>query len=206
MKVRLIDVMGLNDSTMTFGKIYEVEYHSDDSSHHYWINGFPYYRTRFEIVEEETKMSNKEKLQQQLEQLQKTIDDAQKQAEKIHEELNKTEYKALFDLLDANQTYVLSSRNVYPNQEMANAYDKAFKTMIELRKCQGTEPANDNVQYFIVPRLDTNILVAVSSKHLSGKCSEISPMFDTEDNLNAAIESVGKENILDMFKTFHGVK
>lgn len=202
MKVKCIDVADLDDSTMVLGEIYEAQHITDT---HYRINGHPYYQSRFEIVEEEPEMSNKEKLQQQLEQLQKTIDDAQKQAEKIREELNKPEYKALFDLSDQFKQYVLSSRFLYPDQETAKAYHEALDTFIQLRKCHGSEPVTDTEQYFISPNESVSPRI-LSSRFIGDKVSEISPAFDTRQNAQNAINSVGEENIINMFKTFHGVK
>lgn len=183
--------------------IYEAKEYDE---YHYLVGDKVFYKSRFVIAEEETKMSNKEKLQRQLEQLQKTIDDAQKQAEKIREELIKADHKALLNMVENPYIHFTDRVSVYPNQATYEAYRGAFKTFIELRKCQGTEPASGTYQHSMMPTAKMEKITILSSTHQSDKMMNLSPTFDTEDNLRAAIESVGKENILNMFKTFHGVK
>lgn len=202
MRVKCIDIRGLADYTIVLGGTYEVEYITDS---YYKINGYYYHKHRFEIIEEETQMTNKEQIMRDLVQLQKTIADAHKQAEELREQLNKPEYKALFDLSNQNKSYIWASRFVYPDQDTAKAYHEAFSVLLALRGCHGSEPVSDKEQYFISPNESISPRI-LCSRFVGDKVSEISPSFDTRQNAQNAINSVGEEHIINMFKTFHGVK
>lgn len=205
MKVKCIDIsdlVNLVDFSIVLGGTYEVECIIEE---YYKINGYYYFKHRFEIIEEETQMTNKEQIMRDLVQLQKTIADAYKQADELREQLNKPEYKALFDLSNQNKSYVWASRFVYPDQDTAKAYHEAFGTLIQLRKCHGSEPVSDKEQHFISLNHSNNLRI-LRSRFVGDKVSEISPAFDTQENAQKAIESIGEENIINMFKTFHGVK
>lgn len=85
-------------------------------------------------------------------------------------------------------------QNVFPSQEIAEAYGDAFRVMLELRRCEGAghySEYNDE-GYGYACCIDS--VVAYTPE-----CYEafsIVPPFPTEELAQAAIDSVGKERIV----------
>lgn len=97
--------------------------------------------------------------------------------------------------------------NCFQSKAIAEAYIDAINTMLLLRHQPGTVEIEDDVpQWGIVPcigLLNLSIDYWTTSRHL--KIRAISPFFDTEENVRAAINKIGEKRILQMFKTFHGI-
>ena len=89
----------------------------------------------------------------------------------------------------------------------ADDYAKAFNTFFALRHCEGSEPAKDVVPQYIIVLGDSIVDSLCICEYLSilTKIERATVCFDTEENANKAIETVGEENILHMMKTFAGV-
>lgn len=94
--------------------------------------------------------------------------------------------------------------NMFTNEEVARAYAEAIVTFLLLRRQPGTEPANnEELQWQIVP--DTVSVVCDSTVSLSRKVARISPCFESYDKANAAISTIGRDQITRMYRTFHHV-
>ena len=89
----------------------------------------------------------------------------------------------------------------------AEDYAKAFNTFFALRHCEGSETAKDGVLQFNIVLEDSIVDSLCVGECLSilTKINRATVCFDTEENANKAIETVGEENILHMMKTFAGV-
>ena len=182
----------------------------------------------------EKQMTNKEQLLNKLAEmqcsiadLQKNISEAQKQAEELQKQINEPEKpNALLERVEAgvgNSYYTVTGYNSvaynqsntdkeetykgnsFTTQEQAENYRKAFETFLELRRCTGTVKVKNNVeQYTIGLEYDLSICTR-SYRGLDSKGECLSPCFSTGTAALNAIETVGEENILHMFKTFHGL-
>lgn len=84
-------------------------------------------------------------------------------------------------------------------------YYKAFKTFILLRQQEGSEPPKDGEQWCIVCNSSTVELYVSSFIHQDNKINRLIPSFKTVEYAQKAINFVGEENIIHMFKTFHGI-
>lgn len=93
--------------------------------------------------------------------------------------------------------------NLFPTEQIAKDYAKALNTMLLLRRCEGTIPATSSRQY-VIRYIDNEVWVD-SFNDFGAKVEMICPCFDTQENTEAAIEQIGKDNIIRMFKTFHGI-
>jgi len=177
---------------------------------------------------QENKMTNKEQLLNKLAELQKNITDAQKQAEELQKQINEPEKpKALLERVEEgsvdayyyftsmNDIALATANNTSPNtykgtvfttQEQAENYRKAFEVFLELRRCEGSEVVSTDTQFVIRPFDSTVDCIEVAeSTHCAAKASDISPCFDSRESANRAINKLGAENILHMFRTFHGL-
>lgn len=85
--------------------------------------------------------------------------------------------------------------------ELAESYSKAFETFIKLRQCKGSEAAEGQEEQWMLEPMDDTVHIEHWNS-LDVKIKQLSPCFSTEEYAQAAIESVGEENILQMFKTF----
>lgn len=91
------------------------------------------------------------------------------------------------------------------DENISDEYFKAFKTFILLRHQEGTEvPLDEEMQYLIRLNKDRGLYVDVWQR-IGNKVTAISPCFRTVDHAEKAINFIGKENIIHMFKTFHGI-
>jgi hypothetical protein len=92
-----------------------------------------------------------------------------------------------------------NSNNSFQDQTTADKYAKAFSTMLALRHCKGSVKAvNDVNQYYI-----TNGGGIDSYESLVYK-DGISCYFETQQDAQNAVETVGKQNIIDMYATLNG--
>jgi hypothetical protein len=88
----------------------------------------------------------------------------------------------------------------------ALAYADALDTLLMLRHQPGSEPAKDEEQWTI--RTGDVQRGTLSTTYLFGtnvKASRISPCFATDADARAAIDTIGADRILRMFRTLHGV-
>lgn len=91
----------------------------------------------------------------------------------------------------------------FADEEQCKRYAEALTTFILLRKQPGSEVANDNSQYIIkLKPWGTNPEVEYYST-VGYKLMNISPCFNSEESARKAIETLGEERILNMFKYFH---
>lgn len=156
-------------------------------------------------------MTNKQEAKQQLEKLEAEV-------QKLKEIINKP--KKAGSLLEdgryhlANDgsalvSYTTGSEygcNSFNDELIAQAYAEAFNTMLALRKCEGSEAIKDNKeQWNISVTKDTkNLEVLLYLSHYV-KSDNIAPMFSTKEYAQAAIDKVGKDKIIKMFNTLHGI-
>lgn len=87
-------------------------------------------------------------------------------------------------------------------------YRKAVYTLIELRTMDGTTKPEDVVtQYVVCVGYHNHMLVIEVDTWFSedNKLNQISPCFRTEDQALAAIQKIGEDRLMHMFKTLHGV-
>ena len=98
--------------------------------------------------------------------------------------------------------------NNFPTEGLAAHYAKAINTLLLLRHQPGTVKPRELVgQYFI--RLDRsgfhpNVMVSRFTG-VGAKVTQISPCFETQAAAETAINIIGKNDIIHMFKTLHGL-
>lgn len=159
-------------------------------------------------------MTNKQEAKQQLEKLEAEV-------QKLKEIINKPEKAG--SLLPEEGTHHLfpsSGRlsisevdtmfkygvNRFPSEDIAQSYAEAFNTMLALRKCEGSECCiDDKFQSAIGISQSLEDLRVFNYTSSYAKFDSTSPMFISEEYAQAAIDKVGKENIIKMFKTLHGI-
>ena len=154
-------------------------------------------------------MTNKQEAKQQLEKLEAEV-------QKLKEIINKPE-KAVSLLEDGEWLMCLQpyhwrygTQPVDPfnfeSSSIAQSYSEAFNTMLALRKCEGScTTVNGKDQWSIdidVSLKDTEIYAYLGNY---SKIIALSPSFSSKEYTQAAIDKVGKENIVKMFKTLHGI-
>jgi len=171
-------------------------------------------------------MDNTEKLLNDLAALQQSIIDAQNKAEELQKQIEAQSKKSLLERVEAgsgdvywgiNEFNIFTPRpatsrcktyykgSAFTTQEQAANYRKAFEIFLELRRCEGSESAiDDKEQYYIQQDDEGNIYIdAWINTH--NKTRFISPMFSAVEFAEKAIDTLGKENIIHMFNTFHGL-
>jgi hypothetical protein len=94
---------------------------------------------------------------------------------------------------------IQKSPDSFQDEATADKYAKAFNTMLALRHCKGSVKAVNDVEQWHV----SSIGDARSFHHLFYK-DTLSCVFRTYDDAFNAIETVGKQNILDMYATMNG--
>lgn len=106
-----------------------------------------------------------------------------------------------------------SHGNIFQSRDIAEDYAQAVDTLLLLRHQPGTVPAKDTGNQFIIEpdwkRNEGNPSLYIKARELGGliyKMARVSPCFKTLKDAKNAIEVVGAETILHMFKTLHHVK
>lgn len=89
----------------------------------------------------------------------------------------------------------------FADEEQCARYAEALTTFILLRKQPGSEVAKEAEQ-FVLRLCGVNVYVD-DVYPFDYKISLISPCFKSEESARKAIETLGEERILDMFKYFH---
>ena len=156
-------------------------------------------------------MTNKQEAKQQLEKLEAEV-------QKLKEIINKPEKAG--SLLENGQyhlanngsalvSYMTGSKhgyNSFNDELIAQAYAEAFNTMLALRKCEGSECCiDDKFQSAIGISQSLEDLRVFDYTSSYAKFDSTSPMFISKEYAQAAIDKVGKDNIIKMFKTLHGI-
>lgn len=91
--------------------------------------------------------------------------------------------------------------NIFQTEEIADAYADALNTLLLLRHQPGTVPAEDIVgQWMVCPGRDAGVWYT-----LDAKMGRISPCFATSEDAQRAIDTIGADRILRMFRTLHHV-
>lgn len=90
----------------------------------------------------------------------------------------------------------------FADDQQCARYAEALTTFILLRKQPGSEAVKDERQYTIeTENGDVLGIYPVTTEYWKFVC--ISPCFNSEEAARKAIETVGEERILNMFKYFH---
>lgn len=87
-------------------------------------------------------------------------------------------------------------------------YGKAFGTLLDLQTMDGTtKPGDDTTQYVICVgyRNGTQAICVDTWWSDANKLNQLSPCFKTEYLALAAIQKIGEDRLMHMFKTLHGV-
>ena len=92
----------------------------------------------------------------------------------------------------------LYDQNVFPDEETADDYGEAFSVMLELRRQPGSCAFDDSKEQFVVD-VDGDILQDDRIGNYT-----VSPPFTSMSWANKAIEAVGKERIVQAYKTLRG--
>jgi hypothetical protein len=99
----------------------------------------------------------------------------------------------------AESTSVTVNSNSFQDAATADKYAKAFNTMLALRHCKGSVKAVDDVEQWYVSSYGD-----VRSFHALFYKGTLSCVFSTYEDACNAIETVGKQNIIDMYSTMNG--
>lgn len=106
------------------------------------------------------------------------------------------------------KTVEKSAGNRFESYSEAESYAKAINTMLRLRQCDGSiSPSKPRgFLYYINYDLGTNdIVIYEMAGSYSLKLNYISPFFSTKTFAEKAIACIGKETLVYMFKTLHGM-
>jgi hypothetical protein len=108
-------------------------------------------------------------------------------------------FSGSLDLYASEAGIVNNAPNSFQNAATADKYAKAFNTMLALRHCKGSVKAVDAVE-----QCHVNSLGDVDHFHALFYKDTLSCVFSTYDAAYNAIETVGKQNIIDMYATMNG--
>jgi len=96
--------------------------------------------------------------------------------------------------------------NLFQSEVIAKAYAEALDTLLLLRHQPGSERAcGDRTQYIIRLTGDMGRLRVAGFDDTRLKAEYVTPCFVSQHWADLAIETVGADRILRMFKTLHGV-
>lgn len=91
--------------------------------------------------------------------------------------------------------------NVFIDRQAADNYLHVISTMLLMRKCQGSVPTKDNEPQFFIELDPTATKIVITRRYVvSSKISRVSPAYETEEDANKAVRTIGKENIISMFR------
>ena len=205
----------IGDKVLFQGKEYEISNILPD-----WFRGFDLYLkgrgweyiNLVATINKGEQMTNKQEAKQQLEKLEAEV-------QKLKEIINKPEKAG--SLLEDGDYYISSYQgrleafvlhfdtpnlNRFPSKEIAQSYAEAFNTMLALRKCEGSvSTVNGKEQWFVRLALSLKDTETYAYPGNYSKIVTLSPSFSTKGYAQAAIDKVGKDNIIKMFKTLHGI-
>ena len=144
-------------------------------------------------------MMNKEQALQKLDALEKEAQALRKIIEAPEKE------ERLLEVNGSTDDMYIWALRVCADKNILDEYYKAFKTFLLLRQQEGSEPPKDGEQWCIVCNSSTVELYVSSFIHQDNKINRLIPSFKTVEYAQKAINFVGEENIIHMFKTFHGI-
>jgi hypothetical protein len=107
--------------------------------------------------------------------------------------------KSSVGFYSAESTSATLNSNSFQNQTVADKYVKAFDTMLALRHCKGSVKAVNGVNQWLV-----NSVGDVRGYYDTFYKDALSCVFNTYKDACNAIETVGKQNIIDMYATMNG--
>lgn len=91
--------------------------------------------------------------------------------------------------------------NVFIDRQDAEGYLHVINTMLLMRKCQGSVPTKDNEPQFFIELDPTATKIVITRRYVvSSKISRVSPAYETEEDANRAVRTIGKDNIISMFR------
>lgn len=94
--------------------------------------------------------------------------------------------------------------NVFLSRETASRYAMAIDTFLLLRKSEGSTSTRDKLAQWMVEYDVSENKVMVARRFVANsKVSRLSPSFDSEENADKAVKAIGKDKLIEMFKTFH---
>lgn len=106
-----------------------------------------------------------------------------------------------------NNSTPYTDPTTFATEDQAEAYADALNTLLLLRRQPGTVPAKHDTPRYLI-RLDdsgTVGLVIESKRFLENQATYLSPCFTDAGSARTALDALGAERILAMFKTLHGV-
>ena len=159
-----------------------------------------------------TSMNKIEQMEAQLEQLKRELEEYKNVAQEVCVKPQISVPPALLPLsgeyfLDAvfnwvgASCYTIASKedqNVFPDEETTRAYGEAFSVMLELRRQPGSCAFDYDEDWFVVDA-DGDILQDDRIGNYT-----VSPPFTSMYWASKAIEAVGKERIVQAYKTLRG--
>lgn len=95
--------------------------------------------------------------------------------------------------------------NNFQSEELADAYAEAFDTLLLLRHQPGTVAPTGAIQWLISVNFYLTTCSTLMEDNKFKKLTRITPCFASEEHAKQAIETVGEERILRMFKTLHHI-
>ena len=105
----------------------------------------------------------------------------------------------------SNVAYWMNSPAV-EDTNVAHAYADALDTLLMLRHQPGSEVARDEEAQWAIECSDDGKSLRLSSWGcINYKVPYLSPCFSTREAAQAAIDTIGADRILRMFRTLHGV-
>lgn len=95
-------------------------------------------------------------------------------------------------------TATKEDQNIFPDKETAQAYGEAFSVMLELRRQPGSCAFDDSKEQFVVD-VDGDVITDCWRGSFT-----VSPLFTSMYWANKAIETVGKERIVQAYNILKG--
>jgi hypothetical protein len=101
-----------------------------------------------------------------------------------------------------------NSGNAFATKGLADLYSQALNTLLLLRRQLGTQPPSESAQTLLTVKKDKttgNFVIHCSQMdNKITKLCHVSPCFQDKDLAMQAVNSIGEQRILHMFRTLHG--
>lgn len=135
-------------------------------------------------------------------QAQERLKELETEQAKLKAIIEAPDHNSLIPSEDFVSTYTIVFNSWIRDYDTFDNYNKAFETFIALRRCNGGVPAKlDTYQYLLGCSKDI-LHIEITVFNMGFKTSFLSPCFDTKQHAKEAIDKIGKEAIMHMFKTF----
>lgn len=96
--------------------------------------------------------------------------------------------------------------NIFTDLEIAEAYAEAVDTMLLLRHQPGTVAAKEGKEQFVIDIEGVSLRPFICPlEDLDMKAGYLSPCFITRKHAQDAVDAIGADRIVRMFKTFHHI-